>query len=300
MSSARESRTVSGELGAGSAGRRGSQLGTPEQEALEIGGEVERAFREQQIAIYIPAYNGARKICEVFDRIPPFVRETAAEIYVVDDGSQDNTEQVVLDYKKSHGWENLNVLRRETNRGYGASQKLAYRHAIDRGYDVVIMLHCDAQYAPEDIPRLTKLLIASKAGMVFGSRFTGDPRAGGMPLIRYLGVRFLNAVQNTVLRWDLSEYTSGYRIFTTAALRQVPFERCSDYFHFDTEILVQFKMKGIPVAEDTIATHYADEDNYVNIYKNGCLIIGVMADYLLHRLRLRRSRKFDTNVETGA
>ena len=262
--------------------------------------EVENYFREKKVAVYIPAYNGARKIHEVFDRIPPFVREHAAEIYVVDDGSVDDTEKVVLDYKAAHRWENLRVIRREQNRGYGASQKLAYRHAVDHGYHVVIMLHCDAQYAPEDIPRLMKLLIDSGAGMVFGSRFTGDPMAGNMPMIRYLGVRFLNAVQNTVLRWNLSEYTSGYRIFSVDALKQVPFEQCSDYYHFDTQILVQFKMKGISVAEDTIATCYGDEDNYVNIYKNGCLIVGVMLGYLLHKWGLRRSKKFDISAGVSA
>ncbi len=264
-----------------------------EQKKIEISPEVEKYFKEKKVAVYIPAYNGARKITEVFERLPPFVREHAAEIYVVDDGSQDNTQQVVLDYKKAHNWDNLSVIRRDQNRGYGASQKLAYRHAIDKGYDVVIMMHCDAQYAPEDIPRLMKLLISSGAGMVFGSRFTGNPLAGNMPKIRYYGVRFLNVVQNTVLDWNLSEYTSGYRIFATAALKQVPFELCSDYYHFDTEILVQFKMRGILIAEDTIVTYYGDEDNYVNIYKNGCLIVGVMGEYLMHKWGLRRSKKFN-------
>lgn len=249
-------------------------------------------LRTKKLGVYIPAYNGAKKIAEVFDRIPRAIWDGAAEVYVVDDGSVDRTRDVVLEYKERHGRQNLNVLRREENRGYGASQKLAYRYAIDKGYDVVAMLHCDAQYAPEDMPRLLKRLLQSGAGMIFGSRFTGNPLAGHMPRIRYYGVRFLNVVQNGVLRWNLSEYTSGYRIFTTDALRRVPFERCSDYYHFDTEILVQFKLKGIPIAEETIPTLYADEDNYVNIYKNGFLILGVMGEYLLHRSGLRPSPKF--------
>jgi len=254
---------------------------------------VQDYLRTHRLAIYVPAYNGARKIVEVFERIPPFLWGAAAEVFVVDDGSTDGTREVVLDYKARHARANLNVLRREENRGYGASQKLAYRYAIERGYDLVAMLHCDAQYAPEEMPRLLARLIESGAGMIFGSRFTGDPLAGNMPRIRYYGVHFLNVVQNAVLRWNLSEYTSGYRIFRTDALRQVPFERCSDYYHFDTEIFVQFRLKGIPVAEDTIPTHYGDEENYVNIYKNGLLILAVMGEYLLHRLKLRRSPKFE-------
>ena len=253
---------------------------------------VSRFLASEKLAIYIPAYNGARKICEVFDRIPPAIWDAAAEVYVVDDGSVDDTQGVVLDYKARHGRANLSVIRRERNQGYGASQKLAYRYAVDKGYDVVAMLHCDAQYAPEDLPRLLKHLIESGAGMIFGSRFTGNPLAGNMPRVRYLGVLFLNVFQNTVLGWNLSEYTSGYRVFRTDALRRIPFERCSDYYHFDTEILIQLKLKGIPVAEETIATHYGDEDNYVNIYKNGLLILGVLGEYTLHRLALRRSAKF--------
>ena len=257
-----------------------------------ITSEVKEYLLNKKVAIYIPAYNGAKKIESLFNRIPEFFWDNTAEIYVVDNKSIDSTAEVVRSYAKQNNCENLNVYTMDRNRGYGGSQKWAYRHAIDNGYDTVIMLHCDEQYAPEDAPRLMHLLIVSDAGMVFGSRFLGDPLSGGMPLIRYLGVHFLNFVQNNVLQWNLSEYTSGYRIFQIDQLKEIPFEMCGDYFNFDTQILIQFKLRGITVRDDVIKTTYADEENYVNIYKNGFLILGTLGLYLLHKWGMKKSPMF--------
>ena len=254
---------------------------------------VKNYFLDKKVAIYLPAYNGELKICQVFDRIPTFIRENSEEIYVVDNQSKDRTAEVVRKYAEEKHLDHLNVYTMEKNIGYGGSQKWAYRHAIEKGYDTVIMLHCDGQYAPEDLDRLLGLLINSGAGMVFGSRFRGAPLAGGMPLIRFLGVHFLNFMQNFVLQWNLSEYTSGYRIFQMKVLEEIPFELCNNYYHFDTEILIQFKLRGIPVIDDVIGTTYADEENYVNIYKNGFLILGTLGRYLLNKWGVKKSAIFN-------
>jgi glycosyltransferase involved in cell wall biosynthesis len=264
-----------------------------EKEQEIISQLVKNYFLDNKVAIYLPAYNGELKICQVFERIPAFIRDNVSEIYVVDNQSQDRTAEVVRKYAEENNLKHLNVYTMENNIGYGGSQKWAYRHAIEKDYDTVIMLHCDAQYAPEDAPRLLELLINSGSGLVFGSRFRGSPLAGGMPLIRFLGVHFLNFMQNFILQWDLSEYTSGYRIYQMKVLEEIPFELCSNYFHFDTEILIQFKLRGIPIEEDVIETTYADEENYVNIYKNGFLILGTLGRYLLNKWGMKKSPMFN-------
>lgn len=245
-----------------------------------------------KIAIYIPTYNAGHTLPIVLDRIPEDVKSRVMEIFIVDNASPDNTYLIGVGYKNEKGLHNLSIYKNETNLGYGGSQKVAYRYAIERGYDVVVMLHGDAQYAPEKISYLLEPLENGEADMVFGSRIAGLPLSGGMPLHRFLGNKFLTALQNYVLDWDLSEYHSGFRVFSCAALRQIPFQACSDFYHFDTEILVQFKLKGLRVVERPIPTHYGTERSYVNVWRYGLDILYTLIEYLLHKKGIRRVKKF--------
>lgn len=250
-------------------------------------------IEDMKIAIYIPAYNGASTIPMVLDRIPDNIRRMAAEIFIVDNASPDNTYLVGLGYAAQKGLTNLKVYRNESNKGYGGSQKFAYQYCCDNGFDLVIMLHGDAQYAPEKIPYLLEPFTTGEADMVFGSRMTGDPRAGGMPLHRYLGNIFLTKVENWVLDWNLSEYHSGYRVYGCEALKKIPFQKCSDVYHFDSEILVQFRMAGLRVVERTIPTYYGSEKCYVNIWKYGIDVLRTMSEFWLHKKGWRYSEKFN-------
>ena len=246
-----------------------------------------------KIAIYIPTYNAGHTLPIVLDRIPEDVKSRVMEIFIVDNASPDNTYLIGVGYKNEKGLHNLSIYKNETNLGYGGSQKVAYRYAIEKGYDVVVMLHGDAQYAPEKISYLLEPLENGAADMVFGSRIAGLPLRGGMPFHRFLGNKFLTALQNYVLDWNLSEYHSGFRVFSCAALRQIPFQACSDFYHFDTEILVQFKLKGLRVVERPIPTHYGTERSYVNVWRYGLDILYTLIEYLFHKKGIRRVKKFE-------
>lgn len=246
-----------------------------------------------RIAIYIPAYNAGRTLPLVLDRIPQDVKNRVEEIFIVDNASPDNSYLIGIGYKNEKSVPNLSIHRNERNLGYGGSQKFAYRYAIEKGYDAVVMLHGDAQYAPEKIGYLLEPFEKGEADMVFGSRIAGLPLKGGMPLHRFLGNKFLTTVQNYILNWDLSEYHSGFRVFSCAALQRVPFDLCSDDYHFDTEILVQFRMKGLRVVERPIPTHYGSERSYVNVWRYGLDVLYAMAEYILHKKGIRRVEKFD-------
>jgi glycosyltransferase involved in cell wall biosynthesis len=260
--------------------------------------DAEAPSREQQsfslnkVVIYVPAYNAAATLPRVLDRIPPEVREKVHEILVVDNHSEDNTYLVAAGYRAENNVFNLEVIRNERNEGYGGSQKIAYQRALKQGLGGVAMLHGDAQYAPELLERLLDPVLRGEADMVFGSRMAGDPRAGGMPLIRYLGNRFLTTVQNFVLGTKISEFHSGYRVYSVDALRRVPFKRCASDYHFDTETLILFVHHGLRIKELPIPTHYGSEKNYVNIWRYGLQVLVTTVTYSLHRRGLRRSRNW--------
>ena len=91
-----------------------------------------------------------------------------------------------------------------------------------------------------------------------------DALKGGMPLYKWVGNQVLTTFQNWMLGSQLSEFHSGYRLYSTSALRRVPFERNSNDFHFDTDIIVQFHFAGMTIKEIAIPTFYGDEICHVN------------------------------------
>lgn len=246
----------------------------------------------EKVAIFIPAYNAASTIVTVLDRIPANLRGQVGEIFVIDNDSRDNTSMVVVDYKNAHGLHNLEVIKNPQNMGYGGSQKIAYQRCIDKGYKCVAMLHGDAQYAPELLETLIRPVADGEADMVFGSRMRGNPLKGGMPIHRFLGNRALTTMQNFFLGTSLSEFHSGYRVYSVEALKKVPFDRFSSDYHFDTEIIISFVDRKLRITEMPIPTHYGDEENYVNIWDYGMKVLITTGTYFLHKLGIRRSRNW--------
>lgn len=246
----------------------------------------------EKVAIYIPAYNAASTLPRVLERIPKNIKEGVKEIFIVDNNSADNTHLVAIGYRHMQEMHNLEVIRNRQNEGYGGSQKIAYQRCADRNYQCVAMLHGDAQYAPEYLENLMQPILDGKADMVFGSRMKGDPLKGGMPYHRYLGNKFLTWIQNKLLGTSLSEFHSGYRVYSVDALRKVAFDRLSSDYHFDTEIIILFVENKLRIIESPIPTHYGDEENYVNIWKYGTDVLVTTVTYFFHKKRWRVSKRW--------
>ena len=222
-------------------------------------------FDKPRIMVHVVAYNAEATLAQTLDRIPREVRPQLAEVCVFDDASSDNTVLVGEGYKATSSGEwpvPLKIVRNPRNRGYGGNQKLGYRYAIDHGYDVVVLLHADGQYAPEEMARLIQPVLDGEADAVFGSRMMNkrDALKGGMPLYKWLGNQVLTRFENAALGMRLTEFHSGYRAYSVKALAQIPFEANSDDFHFDTQIIIQLKAGGFRIKEVPIPTYYGDGD----------------------------------------
>jgi SAM-dependent methyltransferase len=179
----------------------------------------------------------------------------------------------------------ITIIRQERNLGYGGNQKACYRYAIEHGFDVVVLLHGDGQYAPEALSDIVAPLERGEAEAVFGSRMLvkGAARDGGMPLYKFVGNRILSRFQNAVLGTDLSEFHSGYRAYSVEALRRLQFEKNSDGFNFDTQIIVQLHHAGMRIVEVPIPTYYGDEICYVNGLQYA---LDVTKDVIAYRLQM--------------
>jgi len=235
--------------------------------------------------VQVVAYNAVATLARVLDRIPRELRERLTEICVFDDASSDDTFLVGKGYQQTRDMPQLQVFRNPTNRGYGGNQKLGYRYAIDRGFDIVVLLHGDGQYAPEAMPNLLEPVIDGDAAAVLGSRMIepGAARRGGMPLYKYLGNKILTRFENAMLDMDLSEFHSGYRVYSVEALKKIPFEANSDDFHFDTQIIIQMKAAGLPIKEVPIPTYYGDEICHVNGIKYARNVAKSVIEFRMHQ-----------------
>lgn len=253
-----------------------------------------------RVLIFIVAYNARTTLGWVLDRIPTELHNPNVEVLVIDDSSPDDTFRTGLDYVRRHAADTadglkVTILRTPENQGYGGNQKLGYRYALDHGFDHVALVHGDGQYAPEKLPELLAPLLAGEADAVFGSRMLRrqDALRGGMPLYKWLGNQVLTRFQNQLLGSALSEFHSGYRLYSARALRRIPFERNTDDFHFDTEIIVQLHLAGLRIKELPIPTYYGDEICRVNGLKYAWDVVKTMLRVRVHRLDLMYDRRFD-------
>lgn len=257
----------------------------------------------KRILIFIVAYEAERHIASVLRRIPDAVwqaEDYKADCIVIDDASADATRAVAQAAALELG-RPIRVLRTPSNQGYGGNQKLGYRYALAHGYDGVVLLHGDGQYAPECLPQMIAPLVSGEADVVFGSRMMEKKNAlkGGMPYYKFIGNRVLSFLQNRLLGLALSEFHSGYRAYATSALTRIPFIRNSGGFSFDTDIIIQLSLCHIPIREIPIPTHYGDEICRVNGVKYALAILKASLQSALMRRGLFYTRKFDIEGESG-
>jgi glycosyltransferase involved in cell wall biosynthesis len=220
-----------------------------------------------RLLIFIVAYNAEKHIEKVLDRIPKEkLDKYDYEILIIDDQSKDSTFERALAYQKAHPELNLTVLYNPQNQGYGGNQKLGYHYAKIHNFEVVLLLHGDGQYAPEEFDRLVLPIVEGDADAVFGSRMLNkkDALKGKMPYYKFVGNIILTKMQNRILGTHLSEFHSGYRAYRVASLNRLPIERNSNDFHFDTQIIIQLVLGMMKIHEVPIPTHYGDEICYVN------------------------------------
>jgi glycosyltransferase involved in cell wall biosynthesis len=274
--------------------------------ATEAG--MERAAQRQggkpRLLIFIVAYNAEKTIRSVLERVPVSIaRQYEVEVLVIDDASTDSTfergREVAAEGSLPFP---LTVLFNPVNQGYGGNQKIGYYYAIQNNFDFVALVHGDGQYAPECLPDLMRPLRGGEAEASFGSRMMerGQARKGGMPLYKYIGNRILSRFQNRMLRTSLTEFHSGYRIYSVDALKRVPFSLNTNDFHFDTEIIVQFVLAGLRIVERPIPTYYGDEICHVNGLKYAWDVTRSVLKVRAQELGLLYDRRFDiSKLEEG-
>jgi 2-polyprenyl-3-methyl-5-hydroxy-6-metoxy-1,4-benzoquinol methylase len=250
----------------------------------------------KRIGIFIVTFNAITTLNKVLRRITPDVWRNVEQVVVFDDASEDATFELAVGIQTMANLPKLHVLKNKKNLGYGGNQKAGYRYFVEQGFDVVVLLHGDGQYAPELLSHMYLPIVSGEADAVFGSRMMkefGGPLKGGMPLYKYIGNRLLTEVENRALGLNLTEFHSGYRAYNLHALSQIKLDNLTDDFHFDTEIIIKLHHQNFRILEVPIPTFYGDEICYVNGLKYAKAILGAVYRYTATSRAVRPYPEFE-------
>lgn len=240
-----------------------------------------------KVIAVMPAYNAARTLEPTINDIP---LGAVDEIILVDDASTDSTVKVA----KNLG---LTVVRHDINRGYGANQKTCYKLALEHGADIIVMIHPDYQYDSRLITYMVGLLKEGFLDVLLGSRIRTrkEALAGGMPLYKYVANRVLTFIENICTGMNLSEWHTGFRAYTRKVLETIPWERNSDDFVFDSQMLVQCVAFGFKIGEIPAPVRYHDTASSINwkrSIKYGIFTLLTVLKYIFHKTHLLKVQLF--------
>ncbi len=229
----------------------------------------------------MPAYNAESTLIRTVAELD---RDVVDEVVLVDDASTDQTSLLARRL-------GLEPICHEHNLGYGGNQKTCYRRALELGADIIVMVHPDYQYTPRLVPAMASMIAYGEYDFVLGSRILAqDAVAGGMPRHKFIANRVLTLTENIVLAQKLSEYHTGLRAFSRPLLAALPFERNSDDFIFDNQIIVQAIAAGARIGELSCPTRYAADSSsidLINSIRYGLGVLRTSAQYRLSQWGLR-------------
>jgi glycosyltransferase involved in cell wall biosynthesis len=270
--------------------------------AIQTASALPKHSSKLRLLVFIVAHSAEKTLASVLNRIPKAISEHYdVEILLIDDGSKDRTFERGHDqiYDSSFPFR-ITVLYNPVNQGHGGNQKIGYFYAIKREFDFVALVHGDGRDAPECLPDLVRPLRDGEADATFGSRMMtrGGALKDGMPIYKFLGNRILSVFENWMLRSSFTEVHSGYRIYSVAALKQIPFDLNTNDFHFDTEIIIQFLQAGLRIVEFPIPTYYGDEICHVNGLKYALDIAKAVLKARSQEMGLFYDRRFDCAKDT--
>lgn len=230
--------------------------------------------KKPKVIAVMPAYNAAKTLFRTINDIPLGVVD---KIILVDDGSTDKTVKLA----KKMG---LEVFTHPQNRGYGANQKTCYTLALSEKADIVVMIHPDYQYDSSLTAEMIRPIVQKRFDMMCGSRIRSRKEAlsGGMPPYKYIGNRFLTVVENLFLGQNLSEYHTGFRAYSSAILRKIPFHKYSDDFVFDQQLIFGVIEKQGKIGEISVPTRYFDEASSISFPRSCVYGLSILRDLFFH------------------
>lgn len=229
-------------------------------------------------SIFMPAYNAHKTLESVLDRIDEKSWKQIQSFWIINDGSVDKTGELIDIISKSNS--KVKPIHFQDNQGYGNAVRKGLSLCKEDGCEIAICLHADGQYPPEVISEFSNYMLINKIDILQGSRLaSGTALQGGMPLYKLIAGKVLTFFENKTFHLHMSDYHSGFLLYSRKALDTIPFQLLSKSFDFDLEVIACARAKGLRIHELPIPTRYAQEKSYLNPITYGLRVVKVMIKY---------------------
>ena len=238
-------------------------------------------LNNKKITVVLPAFNAEKTLERTVSEID---RSIIDDVILVDDLSSDRTVQIAIECS-------IFTIKHEKNLGYGGNQKTCYVAALERGADVIVMIHPDYQYSPKLTIPLASMIAYGEYDVVLGSRILAqNAMKNGMPVYKYVANRILTLIENIMVGAKLSEYHTGLRAFSKEIILAIPTGLNSDDFVFDNQMIAQVLTAGARIGEISCPTRYETESSSINFrrsVKYGFGVLGTAWQFRMNKQGLR-------------
>ena len=202
---------------------------------------------KQDTYVVLPAYNESTRIQPVIDEIA----EKGYNIIIVNDGSSDNTLDVVKESKRKYP-ERIHIYSLPINRGVGVATQTGFEAVLNFNPKYIVSMDSDGQHSPDDLDNVIRPLVTGEAQAVIGVRPLKD-----MPLSRNFANAIMNLLTRIFYRVDVSDSQTGFRAITYDALKVI--EINARGYLISSEFIREINDNNIPFVEVPIKTIYTPE-----------------------------------------
>lgn len=198
---------------------------------------LKKEMADKEIMVIIPAYNEADNLKILLARVPDKIKGKKVGVLVVDDGSADNTREVVLD--SGHM-----VVQNKINRGQGAASRLGYDVLLRNNVPYGVTMDADNQQMPEEIENVLAPVLDKTCDLVIGSRVLGTTYKSS--LMRRAGVQFFTKIVNLATGLKLTDCSNGFKAFDVNKISKLNLRE--EQFQ-STEVILEAAKKGLKIVE---------------------------------------------------
>ena len=208
-------------------------------------------YLNKTICVVIPAFNEERLIGKVIDTLP----ETVDQVVVIDDASTDRTAEVVRSYQQPTSA--VHLIQHDRNQGVGGAIVSGYRWALEKEFDIVVVMAGDAQMDPRDFLPIIAPIAEDRADYTKGDRlFYGDAWKM-IPHYRYLGNAFLSLLTKFASGyWHIADSQCGFTAISRTTLQKIDLDRVYKRYGMPNDLLITLNLHEVRVCDVAIRPVY--------------------------------------------